>query len=125
MKIEEIPSDELVEMTEPFHRAFKTEGCDPACHCCWKPIAVGVKFKLATIERPKDISTNYPDRFQDVIDNYSENSVTREVMLCSNCTPAMYKKRQIADLKKRKKRAETQLSPSQWGCYRINGKIVH
>lgn len=124
MTVEQIPSDELVVMTEPFHRAFKVHGCDPACHCCWKPITVGKEFKLATVEQAEEISTNYPERFQDVIDNFDEHKVTREVMLCAVCTPELFKRKQISDLKKRKKRAETELSPSQWGCFRVNGKIV-
>lgn len=125
MTVEEIPADELVLMTEPFHRAFKSCGCDPACHCCENPIVVGKTFKLATVDEAEEISTNYPDRFQDVIDNFEENKVTREVMLCANCTPTLFKKSEIADLKRRKKRAETELSPSQWGCFRVNGKIIH
>jgi hypothetical protein len=125
MTIEEIPADELTVMTEPFHRAFNVYGCNPACHCCWEPIKVGTEFKLAPVEDAEQISTNYLDRFQDVIDNFDDHKVSREVMLCANCTPEKYKKKQITDLKKRKKRAETQLSPSQWGCFRVNGKIIH
>lgn len=49
--IEEIPSDEPIEMTELFHRAFNAAGCDPMCHCCEKMISVGKNFKLATIKK--------------------------------------------------------------------------
>ena len=49
MTVETIPADELIEMTEVFHRAFNASGCDPMCHCCENKIPVGDKFKLSTI----------------------------------------------------------------------------
>lgn len=50
MTVEEIPSDELVTMTDFWHRAFNASGCDPMCHCCKKMIPVDNYFKLSTIE---------------------------------------------------------------------------
>ena len=49
MKVEEIPSDEIVVMTAEMHRLFNAGGCDPMCHCCFKPLQVNQKFKLSTI----------------------------------------------------------------------------
>jgi hypothetical protein len=49
MGIEQIPADELVTMTELWHRAFNAAGCNPMCHCCFKLIPVNEHFKLATI----------------------------------------------------------------------------
>lgn len=49
MKVEEIPSDELVVMTSFWHKAFNSAGCDPMCHCCNKMIKVNDSFKLATV----------------------------------------------------------------------------
>jgi len=50
MNVEEIPSNELVVMTNFWHRAFNAAGCDPMCHNCKSMIQVGNRFKLATIE---------------------------------------------------------------------------
>lgn len=49
MKIEEIPSDQDILMTDLLHRAFNAGGCNPMCHCCEKMLPIGVDFKLATV----------------------------------------------------------------------------
>jgi len=49
MTVEEIPADELVVMTDLWHRAFNAAGCNPQCHGCYKYLKIGDKFKLATI----------------------------------------------------------------------------
>lgn len=48
-KVDDIPADEIIEMTDTFHRVFNAAGCDPMCHCCEKMIPVGCNFKLSTI----------------------------------------------------------------------------
>ena len=54
MNVEEMPADELVVMTQHWHKAFNVHGCNPMCHCCGKFIGVGEKFKLATtLVRPE------------------------------------------------------------------------
>jgi hypothetical protein len=62
MKVEEIPSDKIVVMTAEMHRLFNAGGCDPMCHCCFKPLKVSEEFKLSTItelvideENPLDV----------------------------------------------------------------------
>ncbi len=47
--IEDIPADEIVTMTEYWHKAFKASGCSPMCHCCFKKINIGNGFKLGTV----------------------------------------------------------------------------
>lgn len=123
MNIEQIPSDELVLMTEVWHRSFNALGCDPACHCCDRPIPVGDMFKLATVEEGSPQHTSHPAHLQEAIDKYDETSTSREVMLCEVCTPKKYKNSQIRKLKERKEAFKDQ--PGKWGCFRINGKIVH
>ena len=100
MSIEQLPSDELIEMTELFHRAFNAAGCNPACHCCYHFIEVGDKFKLSTV---RDVHTHKhgtsnigegafaEDRLK-VIEYKIEKAdrvtdVTNEVMLFIKCTP--------------------------------------
>jgi hypothetical protein len=97
MNIEQIPSDELVTMTDFWHRAFNTKGCDPGCHCCGKALAIGSTFKLATVDRLAE-------------------GQTREVMLCDTCTVEGYNGKIAA------KRLEPR--PISQGCFRVNGKIV-
>lgn len=71
-EIDDIPPDEMIELTESMKRAFLALDCDPECHCCGKPIEIGQKFKLAYIERPKGGWTD-PD--------------STDEMLCYHCTP--------------------------------------
>src|ERR1700685_2714626 len=79
MTIEEIPADQVVIMNKYWHRAFTAAGCDPECHCCFKSIKPGGKFKLATVEtiQKYDVANNTQGR----------ELTTREVMLCDECTP--------------------------------------
>ncbi len=67
--VEDIPPDEIVEMTVTLDRAFRAVGCEPECHCCEKPILIGHKFKLAL-----------------VVDPFYKQSTDQ--MLCYHCTPA-------------------------------------
>lgn len=53
MTIEKIPADKIMIMSDEWHRAFNTYGCDPMCHCCDKLIKVNGKFHLATIQKTK------------------------------------------------------------------------
>ncbi len=136
MGIEEIPSDELIEMTALFHRSFNAAGCDPACHCCYTKIPVGDKFKLATVRIVKTDSEGSQssarmfakDRL-DVISGETDshhriNDVSREVMLCASCTVDLFQEKQLSKAKKDVEDAENFVS-SGGGCFRINGKIVH
>lgn len=130
MKVEEIPADQLVEMTELFHRSFKAAGCDPECHCCANKIPIGAKFKLATVmqkptvwgnglEKGIDILKGKITTLKDMNDNDMVHS--HEVMLCEVCTPVMYHEKVIKELEG--KIAER--DKPRGGCFRINGKIVH
>ena len=154
MKVEEIPSDELVIMTIFWHKAFNAAGCDPMCHCCNNKISVGEGFKLATVLECNK-SYGYAVYFQ------------KEVLL-GNKKPTMkdylaFYKRKIRpkyktfDTKRAKEDAAAykpesrevmlcdkcdadafmereikilnneikRLETPQGGCFRINGKIVH
>lgn len=51
MTVQEIPEDQVLEMTSALHRAFNIAGCDPMCHCCEKMLPVGSQFKLAMTKR--------------------------------------------------------------------------
>ena len=152
MTVEQIPSDELVEMTELFHRAFNAGGCDPMCHCCFKMIKIGDNFKLATVtevtppkamwgKKPKwndPVSTPYVEERLEIVNGDMSsldnrigikeniNIETKEVMLCDTCTVKEFNVRQ-------KKYAELQLEEKEemirrrggGGCFRVNGKIIH
>lgn len=103
--VEQIPADETVVMTEFWHKAFNAAGCDPACHICYEKIAVGSKFKLATVKNavaPKGT-------------NNKTNITTKEVMLCDDCNVEKYNDKQEKIAK----------HESTLGCFRINGKIIH
>jgi len=86
-EIDEIKADEEGVMTSTLIRAFRAAGCDPACHCCFKTLKEGDKFKLAKVETMK---LNY----------YSIVESVNDEMLCEDCTPRMLKgrrKKQRAD----------------------------
>lgn len=108
MSIEEIPADELIEMTDTWHRAFSAAGCNPACHGCWEHIKVGEKFKLATINAAVAIGST--DR---------NTIISKEVMLCERCNPKNVEKQDEEAIEKNRKNKEEK------GCFRINGKIIH
>lgn len=103
MKIEEIPADEVVEMTPLFHRAFSAVGCNPHCHCCWKELPIGSMFKLATMEPGTSGFARGHDKPTDV-------------MLCKKCTPKKFAKQTKEEYEAKQK--------AGGGCFRINGKIV-
>lgn len=108
MTIEQIPADELTEMTVLWHRVFNAAGCNPGCHGCYVGIEPGDKFKLATI--PMAVARG----------NTLKNTLeTKEVMLCEHCDISKVTKKQeeIVD--------HYNARPSGLGCYRIGGKIVH
>ena len=108
MKIEEIPADELVEMTSHLYRLFSAGGCKPMCHACNKKIKVGEKFKLATmVTATRKGSLNY------------NNLESREVMLCNDCKVEDLNKPEIVKIEKEKARRA-----AGGGCFRVNGKIV-
>lgn len=136
MNVEEIPSDELVGMTELFHRAFNAAGCNPACHCCYNKIPVGDNFKLATV---RIVNTDYSDSARtarffakerldvingDIAFHHRVDDVSREVMLCASCTVDLFQEKQLSKAKKDVEEANNFVN-SGGGCFRINGKIVH
>lgn len=116
MKIETIKADTVVKMTSAMHRAFKAGGCDPICHCCYKPLAIGEKFKLASANIiPKEkikASSNSG------INVNALETETREVMLCDRCIVKKLNKK-VQDGKCR----YDEYRKKGGGCYRINGKI--
>jgi|JI10StandDraft_1071094.scaffolds.fasta_scaffold34252_8 hypothetical protein len=68
MSIRDIPANEIVTMSTNLHRAFCSQGCEPACHGCSKSLPPGSQFQLATLE------------------NKTAKSV--DVMLCEMCKPS-------------------------------------
>ena len=73
VKVADIPADDVLTLTAALARAFRTENCEPACHCCGKDIQIGRKFKLAFIPSKEPLSL------------FSDG---HDVMLCYHCTPA-------------------------------------
>ena len=53
MNVEQIPANELVTMTDFWHKAFNAVGCNPQCHCCGKMISTNILFKLSTVTANK------------------------------------------------------------------------
>ena len=79
--IDKILSDEIVVMTDVLIRAFKSNNCNPACHCCGDKIKSGDKFKLALVTyRPY---WNYQEGRQ------AKKTEIVDEMLCVICTPKM------------------------------------
>lgn len=116
MSVEEIPSDELVAMSDSWHKEFNESGCDPMCHCCKKMISIGDKFKLAITSSIR----RYPP--------YKKYDNNIDVMLCENCTVENYDIKAVMEAKERweTKPPERMFKKSEGGgCFRINGKIVH
>jgi len=72
-ELDAIPADVEVVMSESMQRAFRVEGCDPACHCCEESISVGSTFKLAYIKSIPLVGKEEAD----------------DEMLCEKCTPEM------------------------------------
>lgn len=133
MSIEEIPSNELVVMTDFWHRAFNIAGCDPMCHCCYNKIPIDTKFRLATViplSKPvyEGHSWSYQQRLKEghvpkestTVAPFWEES--KEVMLCDKCTAEMFREK---ELKYWNKEVERISKPPEGGCFRIKGKIVH
>lgn len=153
MSVEEIPSNELVVMTDFLHRAFNAGGCDPTCHCCNKNIPAGDNFKLSTVE--------------DTFNYWGYNAYFQKEVLLGNKKPTVkdymaYNEEEIrpeykaSDTKKMKETAKEyemetkevmlcedcspetfkqkklsqinltieRLEKPKGGCYRVNGKIV-
>ncbi len=84
--VDDIPADDVVELTAAIARAFRTEGCEPTCHCCNKAIAIGRKFKLAFIPIPPANCSQFATKPEG-----------NDVMLCYRCTPAKL----VVELEKR------------------------
>lgn len=108
MKVSEIPSNEIVVMTPELYQEFCLGGCIPMCHLTLKPIKMGEKFKLATV----DVAIKKGSL------NYNETE-TREVMLAENSSVLMFIKIQEEKIYQEKKRRK-----EGGGCFRINGQIV-
>ena len=87
MNVADIPADDLLTLTAPMARAFRTEGCEPACHCCGKDIEIGRKFKLAFIPTPSTYCPQFVPQGEDV-------------MLCYHCTPA-----KLVEVRERQRKA--------------------
>lgn len=122
MSIEEIPADQVVVMTDQLHRSFQANGCNPCCHSCGAWIKPNELFQLVT----RKSRTHYPRKEDGRVSthrNYVENGelASVEIMICNNCDPDDFEKRQYEDSKLFKERQKKYSG----GCYRINGKIVH
>lgn len=135
MTVEQIPSDKLVKMTRVFHKAFKSVGCDPMCHCCNKFLPIGSMFKLATVREAKPAYNNgsLNKDMVDLINSGKDEKIwglnkeykltkdelfkeSKEVMLCDVCIVELYEDKQLKKIL---------TYNTQGGCFRINGKIVH
>jgi hypothetical protein len=116
MTVEEIPSDEIIEMTELFHRSFSAAGCIPACHCCRKWIPIGEQFKLSTVKMTSVMERGGGNTFKG-----AGSIVTKEVMLCEDCTSEKYN----AMTDKAISEYKGWQDKTGGGCFRINGKIIH
>lgn len=115
MTVEEIPADEIVNMTEFWHKAFKVNGCTPCCHSCGKWILPGHLFQLTTVKT----RTQY--RAGQTKVGIGDRHESTEIMICGTCDPKEFeiKEYEAAELYKKRKAEEG------GGCFRINGKIVH
>lgn len=114
MSIEEIPADQVILMTDTWHRAFEAGGCSPMCHCCFKELLPNDMFKLATV--------NTFDTKSSANSGISAAActITKEVMLCDVCTVEKMNKMTKEQLAKYEKYRQ-----DGGGCHRVNGKIVH
>lgn len=127
MKIEQIPSDEIVVMTSEMHRLFNAAGCNPMCHCCKEMIPIGNKFHLGTIERScweRGEGNKYLSSYKKPTGKVE----SKEVMLCDRCTPETYKYLETKMFEENEaefQRLKRKHIRNGGGCFRINGKIVH
>ena len=127
MKVEDIPADEIIVMTDLLHRIFNTCGCNPMCHCCNIMIKVGDKFKLATVEKTDFKYGSGNSRLVNLMIPTGEIH-SKEVMLCETCTAEEFQKKQhdlFTNNRKEYEKQEEAHKKSGGGCFRINGKIVH
>ena len=100
-EIDKIAADEEVIMTSSLKRAFLTEGCDPACHCCKRKIEIGETFKLAFMV------TKNPEQA-------SKHDNNQDEMLCSECSPQM-----LIDIRKKQHSNEViRRNKPTWGFSR-------
>ncbi len=114
MSVEQIPANEVVEMTDLLHRAFRAGGCDPICHCCCKRLDAGSRFHLATVETHKKEGTANSG-----ISRWAAHE-TREVMLCADCDVAKLNNRTAEQCQ-----VYEDYRAQGGGCHRVNGQIVH
>ena len=137
MNIEQIPSDEIVVMTDFLHRAFNAGGCNPMCHSCFQRIKVGENFHLATVDKyfAKDkggSNTSEKKNYSEVVkaingDEFDKENVTvksSEVMLCDKCNVISFSESQLKRYENGAKSYEEYKKFTGGGCFRINGKIV-
>jgi len=80
-KLNEIPADIDLVITDELIRTFRQEDCDPHCHCCGAKIASGMIFKLAYIKTVGPWHTN-----QDKVSQGYKGQEAEDEMLCENCT---------------------------------------
>jgi len=81
MKLNEIPADVALVITDELIRAFRVENCDPRCHCCGTKIEAGMVFKLAYV---KTVGFWYTD--QDKVSQGYKGQKAKDEMLCEKCT---------------------------------------
>lgn len=109
MRVEEIPANELVEMTPELYQEFCIGGCVPMCHLTFNYIKIGDKFKLSSL----DVATKKGSN------NYTRKE-TMDVMLSADADVEKFKKIQDDLMYQEEKRRK-----AGGGCFRVNGKIVH
>lgn len=154
MTVETIPSDELIEMSDLFHRSFNAAGCDPMCHCCEKMIPIGSQFKLATVFiapnkwgesayfQKEVLLGNKKAKFKDYLkffkldirknyedfDTKSYRKDAEKYSLESKevmlCEKCNPETFQLKELEYLEKEI-IRIETPQGGCFRINGKIIH
>lgn len=86
MTLDDIEADSILEMTSGLQRLFRLANCDPACHCCEKPIETGSMFKLACVE----LLTNKTEYFIEDAKRHDyetgEMVTHNDEMLCAKCS---------------------------------------
>ena len=104
--------------------AFKAEGCDPTCHACHAPIAVGQRYAMIS---PFGEDVQYDEK----PGSFDRYTVKVEVMVCWKCRdaelPDAELKRAAAFLSATKyKRPPIVYAPPgrSSGCMIVNGQVV-
>lgn len=115
MKVEEVPADQLVEMTPELYQEFCIGGCVPRCHLTKQWIKMGDKFKLSTV--PVAVGKSGATIGYRTLE-------TKEVMLSEKADVKKFIKLQMKEVSDYKNSRRDSIAAGYGGCFRVNGKIV-